>query len=285
MRMAFRSHVTRRFSLKYPAHRLIFLIGVVAGVLAIVDLLNDPRSEPGVITFFQGGESPLLAPVFVGVVWAFTREIDPDHNWTAVVAGTFSGWWVLTEGSAPPLIAVVVLLAAARVMTETTGRRPLLTDLMVLSALGVGAGYTAEGWVAGMGIAAAMFLDDRRAKRRLPAQPWIALATAIGVTIVAWLTDTHVSRDVSVPLGVAAAIGAILLIIRRPAVPTSLVDARRNTPLEQGRLHMSRAITGIVVYAMTVIAGFGDAEETVPILAVLALVIASNEIERISRRG
>lgn len=273
--MAIRSHLTRDFGFRRRTHRLILAIGLVTGALAVIALLDD--SKPTTV---------LLAPVLVGVVWALTREIDPDHDWTAIVAGAFAGWWVLTEGSALSALAVAGLLAAARMMSETTGRRPLASDVAVLAALGTGIAFTAEGWVAGLGVAAAMYLDHRHAERRLRLQPWVAASTTLGATLVAWLTGVELRPgDVSTPMAVAAAVTALLLIVRRPALPLSVVDARRGTPLSSSRLHMSRAVIGIVVYGMTVVVGSVHVEHVVPLLAAVSLVIVSNEVERARRKS
>jgi hypothetical protein len=270
--MAFRSHVARDFSARYPTHRLILLIGVGIGALAVVDWLTA-----------SGSATVLLSPLHVGIVWALTREIDPDHDWTAIAGAVFAGVWALYLGPTVSVLAVAAMLLAARVMSETTGRRPLLTDLVVLGGLGVAAGYTPEGWVAGVGMAVALFLDDRRAPLRLPAQRWIALATLLGATTVAWVSDVTIPTDVRGGLSLAAAVGAFLLIIRPPEEPVAVADARHATPLHRARIHMSRSITGIVIYGMAVMAGTEDAEGTVPLLAVMALIVASNEIERVSR--
>lgn len=228
----------------------------------------------------------LLAPVFVGVVWALLREIDPDHDWTAIAGGAFAGYWVLAQDSAVSILAVVALMVGARVMSETTGRRPLLSDLLGVGALGIAVAFTVEGWVAGLGLAGAIFLDHRRAERRLRAQPWIALATALGATITAWATGVTLSPStISTRVAVVAAVVALALILRRPAEPVSLVDASRKTPILQSRLHMSRVVTGIVVYGMAVVIDSLDAEDLVPLLAAMALAIISNEAERARWKG
>lgn len=273
--MNFRSHIGRDFGIRFRTHRLILAIGVVAGVVAVVGWLNETKT--GVV---------LLAPIFVGVVWALMREIDPDHDWTAIVAGAFAGGWILAQNSALSVLAVVALMVGARMMSETTGRRPLLSDLVVVGVFGIGVAFTVEGWVAGLGLAGAIFLDHRRAERRLRPQPWIALATAAGATGMAWVTGVELSPGtVSTRVAVVAAVMALALILRRPAEPVSLVDARRKAPLEQSRIHMSRAVTGIVVYGMAVVVDSLDSENLVPLLAALALAIVSNEAERVRRKG
>jgi hypothetical protein len=273
--MNLRSHLGRDFGLRLRTHRLILALAGVAAVFAVIQRLNESKTS-----------SVLLAPVFVGAIWALVREIDPDHNWTAIVGGAFAGYWALVHDSAVSALAVVALMVSARMMSETTGRRPLLSDLVVVGVLGIGVAYTVEGWVVGLGVAGAMFLDDRRAERRLPAQPWIALATAVGATVMAWATGVALSPGtVSTRVAVIAAVMAIGLILRRPAVPVSLIDALRKTPLEQNRLHMSRAVTGIVVYGMAVVVDSLDAESLVPLLAAMALVFVSNEAERVRRKS
>jgi hypothetical protein len=273
--MNFRSHLARSFGFRYPTHRLILGVGAIVGVVALVGWLNDTKTV-GV----------LLAPVYVGVVWALMREIDPDNDWTAIVAGAFAGWWVLQQHPVVSALAVGAMAVSARIMSETTGRRPLLSDLIVVAILGIGVGYTVAGWVAGLGVAAAMVVDHRRAERRLRIQPWIALATAVGASANAWITGVELTAGaVSAKAASAAAVAAFILIIRRPVPPTSLVDARRKTPILQNRLHASRAVTAIVVYGMAVTLNSLDAVDLTPLLVALALVVISNEVEGITRKG
>lgn len=275
MTMAFRSHLARHFGFRHLTHRLILAIGVVIGILALIGWLDESKSS-----------TALLAPVFVGVMWALMREIDPDNEWTAIAGGAFAGWWVLEQHVVVSVLAVVAMMVAARMMSETTGRRPLLSDLVVVAMLGVAVAFTVEGWIAGLGVAAAMFLDHRRAESKLRAQPWIALATAVGASLMAWLTGVELTPGmVSTKAALGAAAAALILIVRRPAEPLSVVDAPQRTLLSQSRLHGSRAITGIVVYGMAVTVNSFDAGEVAPLLVALTLVIVSNEVERITRKG
>lgn len=239
------------------------------------------------ILWLDGGPGELfLAPVFTFAIWALMREIDPDHNWTALVAAVLAGAWVLLGGEVLSVWALAGLGIAARIITSTSGRRPLLVDLMVASVFGVAIAFTVEGWAAGFGIALAIYLDDRfRGENRL--QPIAASAlTAVGTTVLASLTGAFPERfpDVVQLVAIAAGVAALILIGRDPATPISQVDARHAAFLDEARLHVSRSVIGIVVFVTTILTGT-DARGMIVVVGALGLAIISNEIELLRRRS
>ncbi len=246
---------------------------IVAGVAALVLWLGG---EPGAI---------FLAPVFVFATWALLREIDPDHPHIALVAGAAAGAWVFRDGPLISALAVGGLVVAARIVTASTGRRPLPTDLAVVAAGGIAIGFTPEGWIAGFGIAIALYLDDRLSGSPRGMQVGASAVTAIGTTVVATAAGAfpEAIRRVIPVLAVAAGVIALLFVAREPARPTSVVDARHGALIETGRLHASRTLIGILVFAMTLLMG-ADAEGVVGILFGLTLAVVSNEVALVRRR-
>ncbi|HUG32008.1 MAG TPA: hypothetical protein VMM14_03875 [Acidimicrobiia bacterium] len=271
--MDFRSHLGRPIDFRRKSNLAIAAIVLISGVVGVVLWLNG---EPG---------ERAVAPVYVFLVWALARELDPDHDWAALVAAVGIAVWTLVGGPVSTGFAIAGLMVAARITTSTTGRRPLPTDLAALTVFGVAIGFSVEGWLAGFGIALAIYLDDRlREENRRSAVAASAL-TAIGTTILANLTGAfpEVAPDISQPVTVVAGIVALLLLARDPAAPISQVDARHAAFMDGTRLHLSRSLVGILVFLMAILTGV-SADGLVVVIATLALAVISNELALLRRR-
>lgn len=271
--MHFRSHLGRPFDIGARSNLLILVLTAVFAAAATVLWANG---EPAEIIW--------LAPVYVFVTWALIREIDPDHDWTALLAAVVAGGWILFGGDHSSVLALAVLVVVGRVVTESTGRRPLVTDLLalVLAAL---IAFTVEGWVVAFGVAIALYLDDRFAEVSHWAQIWISAGIALAATLVATLTDAFAEPITGIRpvMAVGAGVLALTLVLREPAEPVSEVDARHKAFLRQDRLHASRSLVGVLVFAMTLLTGLSSLGLT-PTLFALVLIVASNELESRRRR-
>lgn len=269
--MPFRTHIGRDIDVRTPSNLTILILMLLSAGGALVLWLNG---EPA---------SLFLAPVLVFVVWALMREIDPDHDSTAIVAAMVAGGWVLAGLPVLSALAVAAIMLAARLVTESTGRRPLPTDL-IIPAAGIAISFTLEGWVAGFGLAVAIYLDDRLAPDSRGIQVAAASVTAIGSTLVASAADVFpravpdVVPYVVIPIGLIA----LLLVVRDPAAPISQVDARHGAFMRKDRLHASRSLVGILVFATSLLVG-QTAEEIVPLGIALLLAVVSNEVEGLRR--
>lgn len=274
LQMNFRTHLGRPFDFRHWSNLVLLGLVLVTAIAAAVLWLNG---EPGAIA---------MTPVYAFLVWGVLREIDPDHDWTALVAAAVTAVWSLSGGPITSALALAGLMVAARIITSTTGRRPLLTDLAAVSVFGIVMGFSLEGWVAGFGIALAIYLDDRLSgDNRLPAIG-ASVLTAIGTTVVANLIGAFPERLPDIIPGVAAAAGvaALALLVREPAEPISQVDARHAAFMDPVRLHMSRSVVGILVFAMAVLGGL-ESEGLIVIIGALGLAVVANEIELIRRRN
>jgi zinc transporter ZupT len=152
--------------------------------------------------------------------------------------------------------------------------------MAAVSVIGVAIGFTVAGWVAGFGVALALYLDDRFAPASRGIQLGAAAVTAIGATVVAAAAGAFPeTMPAIVPyVTVAAGLLALGLVVREPSPPTSRVDARYAAPLDQTRLHVSRTTIGVLVFLMTTFLG-AETEQLLPILGALLLVVISNELE------
>lgn len=271
--MHFGSHLGRSIDIRIRSNLLMVLLVALAAAIAVVLWANG---DPAEIIWF--------APVYVLVTWALAREVDPDHNWTALTAAAGAGAWILFGGEHLSVLALGALVVVGRLVTESTGRRPLITDLLGLVLVALIA-FTVEGWVAAFGVAIALYLDDRFAKASHWAQIWISAAIALAATLVATLTDAF-AESVSGLRPMMVAVGglvALVLVLREPADPISEVDAGHKAFLDGDRLRASRSLVGVLVFAMTLLTGLSSVG-LIPTLFGLTLIIVSNEVELRRRR-
>ncbi|MGD2059791.1 MAG: hypothetical protein PVF87_02900 [Acidimicrobiia bacterium] len=271
--MPIRSHLGRPLDIRLRSNLILIAIVLITGAVAIALWV---AGKPAELIFF--------APAQAFVIWALMREIDPDHDWSALVAGAAAGAWVLTGGPYISVLAIGALMLAARLVTESTGRRPLAIDLVAMALAAVIA-FTVTGWVAAFGLAIALYLDDRFAPESRRLQIGISALTAVGATVVASLTGAfpHTLPGLSPYVAVTSGLLALLLVAREPVAPISQVDARHKAFVSEERLHASRSLVGILVFGMSLLIG-RDAEGLVPVLAALGLAVIANEVERIRRR-
>lgn len=270
--MEIRTHVGRDMDFSLWSNRAIAVLGGLA--LVVAGALWLTGTDAGV----------LWAPLHVFVFWALVREIDPDHDYTAIVAGVVAGGWVLAGQPAVSLFPIAGMLLATRIVTNTTGRRPLLADLVVLAALATGISFTDVGWVAGFGLAVAIYVDDRMSGEPTRAGVITAAAAAVGSAVLASLTNAFPRElpDVMPAVVVVTGFLALLAVVREPELPLSVSDSRMKTPITQPRLHASRVLFGAVLFGVAILAG-SNGISVVPLIVAFALALASNEVERIVR--
>jgi hypothetical protein len=272
--MAFRSHVTRPLNPRSPSNiaitGLTLLVTAAAGVIA----LTADRSL----------WLPILAAGATFLTWALGRELDPDHEATALLAAIPAAALVLLGFEVSILVTAAVLMSA-RLVVESTGRRPLSTDLAAMVVLASAVASTPLGWVVGFGLAVSIYLDDRMAELHSGRAVIAAMVAALGSTLVATLNGAFPQAlpVIRPPLTVALGVMALVAVVREPLDPLSLVDSRRKTPLRGDRLHLARAMVGLLAFFGALI-GASRVSAEVTVALTLALALASEELERLRRR-
>lgn len=245
---------------------------VTGGIAALLWL----GGEPAVVMF---------SPVYAFLIWALVREIDPDHHWSALAAAVFTATWALLGQPITSGFAIAGLMVVARIVTSTTGRRPLLIDLAGVTIFGIVIGYGSAGWTVGFGMAIALYLDNRLSGDNNLAATAAAAITAIGTTVVATAANSFPERlpDIVEWVTIATGLAALILIARDPAPPISQVDARHAAFIDGTRLHISRSLVACLVFVMSIVLGQESTGLLVVIVA-MGLVVISNEVELLRRR-
>lgn len=238
-----------------------------------------------VAVWLTGGPIDVLwAPVHTFLAWSVMREIDPDHQVTALLSALVAGLWVIAGLEIVGALAVGALMLASRLVSNTTGRRPLLTDLIPIGIFATAIAFTRAGWVAGFGLALAIYIDDRMATEHNSAAAVTAALAALGASGVATLSRVFPQDlpDVRPLLAVSVGLLALIAVVREPQEPVSVVDSRLKNRLSQSRLHASRALFAVLVFGTAILIG-PDAMAVGPLAIALALALASNEVERTRR--
>ncbi len=266
--MRFRSHLARDFDVTVPSNVVAIVAIALSGIAAVIIILN-------------GGDSGLwVAPGAALLYWALAREIDPDHPWTAMVAGPVGALWTLVDGPGLSLLAVGALMVGARIVVGTTGRRSLLSDWVVVGIGAIAISYTVSGWIGGFTLAVAMAIDGARQDDQARWRLVIPAIAAIAATVVLTAADGLPTAPWDIDPAALALVGGLglILVLRGPVAPTSIVDARHGATLDQRQLHLGRATVAIASVAVTAAAGL-SLSSVAPLVLTLGLVVVSNELD------
>jgi hypothetical protein len=271
--MQFRSHVTRALDVTSRWNQGVLAVAGLSGIAGLYLTLARDRE-------------PLLAIQAAGLAflsWALARELDPDRQAPAIVLAAGGGVWALL-GFDSQVLPFLALLMSSRLVVETTGRRPLPTDLAGLAVLATIVSFTPLGWVMGFGLAVAIYVDDRMAEEPSRAALLSALSAAVGSSLVASLSGAFPRTVPTVDPVLAASLGvlALIAVLREPLEPVSFVDSRTKKFLRRDRLQAGRALAGLLVFIGAVVSGAASAA-VVPMAAVMAVSLASTEVERLQR--
>jgi hypothetical protein len=254
-------------------NRAILILSVVAGsVGALLTVVIDRD----LILAIQAGGATFLS-------WALVRELDPDRQVSAMTAAVFGGAWALV-GMPTALLSFAGLLVISRLLVETTGRRPLPTDLAALAILATTISYTPLAWVMGFGISIAIYVDDRMSGEHNRTALLAALAAAVGSSVVVTLAGALPESLPAVRPLLVTAMGffALVAAVREPMQPVSFVDSRNKRLLSRDRLQSGRVAAGVLIFVGALVSGEGAAA-VAPMGFCLAIALASTEVGRIQR--
>jgi hypothetical protein len=269
----FRSHLVRPLDPSSPWNRAAVLLSVAAGVLgALLTLLADRDLWLAI----QAGGTTFLC-------WAVTRELDPDRQMSAMVAAAAGATWVLL-GQPTALLPFAGLLLAARLIVETTGRRPLPTDLAAMAVLATIISVSPLGWVMGFGLAIAIYVDDRLATEHNRQALLAAMAAGVGSSVVVtWVGALPDAIPTIRPLfAILVGLLALIAVGREPVEPVSFVDSRNKRFIRRDRLQAGRSAAGVLIFIGAFVSGDAGSA-VVPMAFALLVALGSSELERIQR--
>lgn len=268
----FRTHLGRPLDIGHTSNKLIIALTAAMAVGGVgVWLAADV-------------DSAWLAPVHTFLIWALVRELDPDRHWTALAAGLIAGVWVLVGLEVAGALAIVGLLLAARVVLNPVGLSLLTTDVLAMVAVATAISFTPVGWVAGSGIAVALYIDTRLSDFPRRVGYYGAVAAALGAAAIATITDAlpETIPSINPVIVVVTGLLALIIVVRDPLPVLSNVDHNDQKRMSSERLHGSRVLAVVLVFASTLLAG-PAAGGLVPTIIAFVLVLASEELKRVRR--
>jgi hypothetical protein len=242
--------VMRGLTVKSPSNRfvVIWFVAVLIGVSAARMLAGQTPSS--------AISSALLCAFSAFLAWALAREIDPDFPGSANFAAVVGA--LVGVGIGGPLGPVIALMFALRVVVRTTGSPPTRFDLIWLPGL---AGYAAlqpGGWIAGLGLAAALAWDtllvNPTPRVRMVGAGFAGLA-AVTVAVVRSNLAPHLQLP-TLPQWLVIVSVALSLLALRPYHPRSVGD-HGGKRLSAGRLTAGRALVLGVALVTTAWLGGG----------------------------
>jgi len=263
----------RPLDMSNPWNRSILVLCAVAGAIAAYLTVFHDRD---LLLVVEASGTTFLA-------WALCRELDPDRQGPAIAVAVFGGAWALL-GMETAILPYAALLLVARILVETTGRRPLPGDLLVVALGATVVSLTPLGWVMGFGLAVAIYVDERMTEEPSRVALLAALAAAVGSSVVTNLADAFPRTLPTFRPILIASLGllALVAVLREPVDPVSFVDSRTKRFLRRDRVHAGRAAAGVLVFLGAIVSG-ETALAVIPMALVVATSLASTELERLQR--
>jgi len=175
------SAILRVLDPRYPTNLAIIVLSTVVGAAALLYQLVAGMS------FFDSLVWSVGASFTVGLAWAISRELDPDHDLSAFVAAALAIAGLAIFGL-PSLIFHFWLLVLARVVIRPVGFSARLGDSLVLLALGGWLAWDGN-WIVGLMTAVAFLLDARLSeplRRQLYFAGVVLLMTVVFVALNGW---------------------------------------------------------------------------------------------------
>ena len=117
------SHLGRDIDPNYRTNLIIMILTPLSAVVAfILALIGD-------LTLMQAASAAFFTAGMTFGSWAFAREIDPDHDWSAFVAVAFA--WVAAYIYRAPVLGVfslAMMLYVLRMTNRVIGLAPTIAD-------------------------------------------------------------------------------------------------------------------------------------------------------------
>ena len=145
--------IGRKLDLKYPNNRLIIQFAILVTFSALVfDLIINKDISASFVYGIKAGTSTFL-------LWAISREMDPDHESAAFIPVIFTLPHVIIFGL-HPLFLLLWFLLVLRLVNRSTGAKAGIIDSLAILFIGAFLTYQLS-WVFGTISALGFFLDGK----------------------------------------------------------------------------------------------------------------------------
>ncbi|WP_157196647.1 hypothetical protein [Methanococcoides burtonii] len=169
--------IGRKLDLGYPNNRLIIQLATLVTISALIfDVITNKYISASFVYGIKAGISTFL-------LWAISREIDPDHEVAAFIPVIFSLPHVIIFGL-HPLFHLLWFLLVLRLVNRSTGVKAGVLDSIAILTIGAFLTYQVS-WVFGMISSLGFFLDGRLSSPyRVHRIPALLLLLYSGLTLI-----------------------------------------------------------------------------------------------------
>lgn len=147
------THIGRFLDPRYPTHLAIITWCTFVGTIEL-----GFRLVSGV-DILQAGMASVLAGLMIFIVWAFSREIDPQEQLSAFVSVTFMTIALFFVDGQFNLLVLLYMLFISRIVNRSVGLPAKLSDSIILLLFTGLVGFSAS-WIYAMMGVMAFFVDS-----------------------------------------------------------------------------------------------------------------------------
>lgn len=230
------------------------LVGIVTGVIQLAT--NNDLIDSTVWAINAAGG--------VFLAWALSRELDPEHEYSAFVSAGLAIISLFLVNS-PGLLALVWYLVIVRILNQTTGLRATVIDATIALGLAVWLAFQFS-WLYVPFAALVFFLNwllQREDHRQL-----VFAGTSLIVTVVLGLAF-QVPFGVLDPLGASAIPWLAITILFIPVIFASreveVTSDYTGEPLNPRRLQAAQVVALLTAVLITLFAGIDGALSLLPL--------------------
>jgi hypothetical protein len=236
--------IGRPLNFAYFTNKLIISIAFLTSIIfTIITFFNYFRGETNNISLITGIRAGLL----VFLLWAISRELDPDKEWGAFVTVSLALAFIIIF-EIPNILPFVWFLLILRIINHSSGMPAGIMDSFLGIAVGLILAYHIS-WIYGILTAFGFIFDSRLndpAKYHLPIGTMMLIISAIIYIQNGGMIFAHSSRSISF---VVFAIILFLPVIIWPGKLESVGD-RTNEPLDPERIKIARIMAIFVFFGI-----------------------------------
>jgi len=194
----------------------------------------------------------LGAGLSVFLAWALGRELDPDHDPSALFAAGFSFIGFFLWG-VPGLLILFWLLMAVRMVNRTTGLAPTILDSLVF--LGIGAWISFQGnWMVGLLTPVVFLLESFLPQGKKLHLVFAALGVVFSGGALIWKNEWWIGINFSWETGVISLFTVVILL---PVISASRSMKSKMDKTDKGLIPVRVQAGQVLAGFFWILTGFG----------------------------
>lgn len=238
--------IGRPLDTNYVTNKLISIIALLTfAVIALASAINGETNYSSLIAGIRTG-------LLMFLLWAISRELDPDNDWSAFVT-VFLALAVVIFSEIPPLISFVWLIMLLRIVNHSTGIPAGIMDSLLIAVIGIVLAYNTS-YIYGILTTAGFILDSRL---KYPAKHHFLTGILLMViSVIILIEKGGVVFTYQLENMLLFVFGTVLFLpaIVGPAKLKSVGD-RNGKTLDAVRFQLARIMTLIIFFGIAIIPG------------------------------